>query len=181
MGENTLLCGENRDRGSLRLPGKQEEFVRQLIVTGKPVVLVMFGGRAQVIGDLADKCAAVIQAWYPGEEGGNALADIIYGNVAPSGKLSVSYPKVELNENICYNYSSTPDERIQYHFGYGLNYTTFDYSDLVVDKSVFTTDELFNISFNVTNTGSREGDEIVQIYISPVSYTHLTLPTILLV
>lgn len=169
MGENTLLCGENRDRGSLRLPGKQEEFVRQLIVTGKPVVLVMFGGRAQVIGDLADKCAAVIQAWYPGEEGGNALADIIYGNVAPSGKLSVSYPKVELNENICYNYSSTPDERIQYHFGYGLNYTTFDYSDLVVDKSVFTTDELFNISFNVTNTGSREGDEIVQIYISPTS------------
>ncbi|MFA7042647.1 MAG: glycoside hydrolase family 3 N-terminal domain-containing protein, partial [Bacteroidales bacterium] len=92
MGENNLLCGENRDRGSLRLPGSQEDYVRELIATGKPVVLVVFGGRAQVLGDLVDKCAAVIQAWYPGEEGGNALADIIYGNISPSGKLSVSYP-----------------------------------------------------------------------------------------
>ncbi|MEE1062848.1 MAG: glycoside hydrolase family 3 C-terminal domain-containing protein, partial [Paludibacteraceae bacterium] len=72
VGENVMLCGENRDRTTLRLPGKQEQFVEKLIATGKPVILVMFGGRAQIISGLAEKCAAVIQAWYPGEEGGNA-------------------------------------------------------------------------------------------------------------
>ena len=79
VGENVMLCGENRDRTTLRLPGKQEQFVEKLVATGKPVILVMFGGRAQIISGLAEKCAAVIQAWYPGEEGGNAVADIIYG------------------------------------------------------------------------------------------------------
>lgn len=86
VGENVMLCGENRDRQGLRLPGKQEEFVEALIKTGKPVVLVIFGGRAQVVSGLAERCAAVIQAWYPGEEGGNAVADILYGKVSPSAK-----------------------------------------------------------------------------------------------
>ena len=103
MGENVMLCGENRDRQGLRLPGKQEQYVEELIKTGKPVVLVMFGGRAQVVSGLAERCAAVIQAWYPGEEGGNAVADILYGKVSPSAKLSVSYPNTEINEPICYN------------------------------------------------------------------------------
>jgi beta-glucosidase len=103
VGENVLLCGENRDRDGLRLPGKQEEFVDELIATGKPVILVIFGGRAQVVSGLAERCAAVIQAWYPGEEGGNAVADILYGNVSPSAKLSVSYPNTEVYEAMCYN------------------------------------------------------------------------------
>ena len=106
VGENVLLCGENRDRDGLRLPGRQEEFVEELIATGKPVILVMFGGRAQVVSGLAERCAAVIQAWYPGEEGGNAVADILYGNVSPSAKLSVSYPNEEVYEAMCYNYSA---------------------------------------------------------------------------
>lgn len=168
MGENTLLCGENRDRGGIRLPGKQEQFVRELIATGKPVVLVMFGGRAQVIGDLADKCAAVLQAWYPGEEGGNALADIIYGNISPSAKLSVSYPKVELSENICYNYSTKQDERIQWPFGYGLTYTSFEYSNLKADKQVSTDAYDIRLSLDVKNTGKQEAAEIVQLYLSPL-------------
>ena len=75
-----MLCGENRDRQGLRLPGRQEQYVEELLATGKPVVLVVFGGRAQVISGIAERCAAVIQAWYPGEEGGNAVADILYGN-----------------------------------------------------------------------------------------------------
>lgn len=167
MGENDLLCGENRDRGSLRLPGTQEAYVEELIATGKPVVLVIFGGRAQVIGDLADKCAAVIQAWYPGEEGGNALADILYGNVSPSGKLSVSYPAEEIYEPVCYNYSTEPDARIQYPFGYGLSYTTFEYSDIQAGKNIKTSDKAFKLSFDLTNSGEFEADEIVQIYLSP--------------
>lgn len=176
MGENPLLCGENRDRGGLRLPGEQESFVRKLIQTGKPIVLVMFGGRAQVIGDLADKCSAVIQAWYPGEEGGNAVADIIYGNINPSGKLSVGYPKEELNENICYNNNLGMDKRLQWPFGFGLSYTEFQYSNLKVDKQISTTDEMIHLCFDVTNSGKVDGDEIVQIYISPDSHSQLLKP-----
>lgn len=167
VGENAILCGENRDRKHLRLPGRQEEFVNKLIATGKPVVLVIFGGRAQVISGLAEKCAAVIQAWYPGEEGGNALADIILGNVSPSGKLSVSYPAEELHEPVCYNYDNLDTKKIAYPFGFGLSYTTFEYSNIAVDKSAATSAERFNVSVDVENTGKAAADEIVQLYLSP--------------
>lgn len=183
VGENVMLCGENRDRKTLRLPGKQEVFVEKLIATGKPVVLVMFGGRAQVISKLADKCAAIIQAWYPGEEGGNAVADILYGKVSPSGKLSVSYPNVEINEAICYNRSVEKDPRVAYPFGYGLSYTTFEYSDLIVycngsnevskfgakpkEVPCFSTDTGLSFDLKIKNSGKMAGDEIVQIYVSP--------------
>ena len=169
VGENVMLCGENRDRQGLRLPGKQEEYVEQLIATGRPVILVVFGGRAQVISGIADRCAAVIQAWYPGEEGGNALADIIYGKVAPSGKLSVSYPNVELDEPICYNYSMEKDSRIAWPFGHGLSYTTFEYSNLKVKGKSKTSDESVTLSFDVENTGSHAADETAQVYLSPTS------------
>lgn len=170
MGENVMLCGENRDRYGLRLPGSQENYVRELVATGKPVVLVMFGGRAQVIGDLAEKCAAVIQAWYPGEEGGNAVADILYGKVSPSAKLSVSYPSQEIYEPVCYNYSAEKDPRIQWPFGYGLSYTTFEYSGLRLEKqSVKTSAESIGLEFTVRNTGNVKADEIVQLYLSPTS------------
>ena len=167
VGENVMLCGENRDRQGLRLPGKQEQFVEELIQTGKPVVLVMFGGRAQVISGLAEKCAAIIQAWYPGEEGGNALADILYGKVSPSAKLSVSYPNVEINEPICYNYTVEKDARVAWPFGYGLSYTTFEYANLEATTEVTTNDESFNLTFDVKNTGKVAADEVAQIYLSP--------------
>jgi len=182
VGENVMLCGENRDRQSLRLPGKQERFVEELIKTGKPVVMVMFGGRAQVVSGLAEKCAAVIQAWYPGEEGGNAVADILYGKVSPSAKLSVSYPNKEVYEPMCYNNPSpvnvsstlnapgpilaTPNT--QWPFGYGLSYTTFDYSNLQMPKRCeLKADGHIDLSFDVKNTGKIAADEIVQIYLSP--------------
>ena len=167
VGENVMLCGENRDRHGLRLPGMQEQYVEDLLKIGKPVILVVFGGRAQVISGIAERCAAVIQAWYPGEEGGNALADILYGNVAPSAKLSVSYPKTEVYEPLCYNYSSEADARVQWPFGYGLSYTTFDYQNLQLVPEVLTTDESISIAFDVKNTGTRAADEIAQVYISP--------------
>ena len=167
VGENVMLCGENRDRQGLRLPGKQEQYVEELIKTGKPVILVIFGGRAQVISGLADRCAAVIQAWYPGEEGGNAVADILYGKVSPSAKLAVSYPNAEIYEPVCYNYSVEKDPRIQWPFGYGLTYTTFDYKNLQVNSKAQTTDESVDLTFQVKNTGKVAADEIVQIYLSP--------------
>lgn len=167
VGENVMLCGENRDRQGLRLPGRQEQYVEELIATGKPVVLVVFGGRAQVISGIAEKCAAVIQAWYPGEEGGNAVADILYGNVSPSAKLSVSYPNAEVYEPICYNTSVEKDPRVQWPFGYGLSYTSFEYSGLEVDDAASTGDKSVNISFKVSNTGQVAADEVAQIYLSP--------------
>jgi len=176
MGENVMLCGENRDRQSLRLPGKQEQYVEELIKTGKPVVLVMFGGRAQVVSGLAERCAAVIQAWYPGEEGGNAVADILYGIVSPSAKLSVSYPNTEINEPVCYNRSTEKDARIQWPFGYGLSYTTFEYSNLKVNGEVSTADESISLSFDIKNTGKMAADEVAQIYLSPTADNQMIRP-----
>ena len=167
VGENVMLCGENRDRQGLRLPGKQEQYVKELLNTGKPVVLIMFGGRAQVVSGIAEKCAAVIQAWYPGEEGGNAVADILYGKVSPSAKLSVSYPNVEINEPICYNYKTEKDPRVAWPFGYGLSYTTFDYQNLQVNSEAQTTDDFVELTFQVKNTGEVKADEVAQIYLSP--------------
>ena len=176
VGENVMLCGENRDRQGLRLPGKQEQFVEELIKTGKPVVLVMFGGRAQIISGLAEKCAAIIQAWYPGEEGGNAVADILYGKISPSAKLSVSYPNVEINEAICYNYSAEKDARIAWPFGYGLSYTTFEYANLETPQEIKTNDESFNLTFEVKNTGEVAADEVAQIYLSPTDQNQKIRP-----
>ena len=175
MGENVMLCGENRDRQGLRLPGKQEQYVESLLATGKPVVLVLFGGRAQVISGLAERCAAVIQAWYPGEEGGHAVADILFGKVSPSGKLSVSYPAEELYEPICYNYPKSANSQIAWPFGYGLTYTTFEYKNLQVNDAQ-TTDDAVEVTFQVKNTGERAADEIVQLYLSPTDSTQQLHP-----
>jgi len=186
VGENVMLCGENRDRQSLRLPGKQEQYVEELINTGNPVVLVVFGGRAQVISGLAEKCAAVIQAWYPGEEGGNAVADILYGNVSPSAKLSVSYPNTELNEPLCYNslpadisqssLLTPPSSKIAWPFGYGLTYTTFEYANLQVNSEAQTSDDFVELTFQVKNTGKVAATEIAQIYLSPADSTQQIRP-----
>ena len=181
VGENVMLCGENRDRKGLRLPGRQEQYVEELLATGKPVVLVVFGGRAQVLGDLAKKCAAVIQAWYPGEEGGNAVADILYGRVSPSAKLAVSYPDKEIYEPMCYNNPEPVDvhgtlnapgplyrtPNTQWPFGYGLSYTSFEYSNLKMNAEAKTSDESIELSFDVKNTGKMAADEVAQLYLSP--------------
>ena len=176
VGENVMLCGENRDRQGLRLPGKQEEYVEALLATGKPVVLVVFGGRAQVIAGLAERCAAVIQAWYPGEEGGHAVADILYGNVSPSAKLAVSYPNKEIYTPICYNDAIEPDSCIQWPFGYGLSYTTFEYKHMALDEEAKTTDEYIDLSFEVKNTGKVGATEIAQLYIAPADSTQSLRP-----
>lgn len=137
-----------RQRKGIRLPGDQEQFLKELIATGKPVVLVMFGGRPQVIDEVEAGCSAILQAWYPGEEGGNAVVDILLGNVNPSGKLCVSYPKTEDEELYCYN-NGESQERIAYPFGSGLSYTSFEYSDIKVPSTAQTTDDLIEVSCKV--------------------------------
>jgi len=166
VGENPTLCGEARERKGIRLPGDQERFVKELIATGKPVVLVMFGGRPQVIDEVEKGCAAILQAWYPGEEGGNAVTDILLGNVNPSGKLCVSYPKTEAKEQYCYN-NGIVSENVAYPFGFGLSYTNFEYSKIATSATAKTTDESIEVSCDIRNTGTKEGIEIVQLYVSP--------------
>lgn len=168
LGENPTLCGEARSRKGIRLPGDQEAFLKELIATGKPVVLVMFGGRPQVIADVEKGCAAILQAWYPGEEGGNAVADILLGNVNPSGKLCVSYPKTEKKEQYCYNYG-TKNDNIAYPFGFGLSYTSFEYGNLSVPVHAGTGSKTIKISCSIKNIGERAGTEVVQLYVSPKS------------
>jgi len=167
MGENTYLCGENRDREGIRLPGEQELFVEKLIETGKPVILVITGGRQQLVDKFEDKCAAIIQAWFPGEEAGNALADILIGNVNPSAKLCVSYPQNEDEQELNYQHGYV-DSKPQYPFGYGLSYTTFAYSDFRMPSNANINDAGFTISCSVQNTGDVDGTEILQLYVSPV-------------
>ena len=168
MGENIYLCGENRRRVGIRLPGDQEEFVKDLIATGKPVVLVMFSGRPEMISDIADGCAAILQAFYPGEEGGNAVSDVLTGKVNPSGKLCFSFPATESEDPYCYNNGVEPEKAL-YPFGFGLSYTSFAYSDISVQPSSKTKDGLVEVRCKVTNTGNVKGDEIVQLYVSPKS------------
>ena len=169
VGENPTLCGEGRERKGIRLPGDQEKFVNELIATGKPIVLVVFGGRSQVLGDIEQKCAAVLQAWDPGEEGGNAVADLLLGNVNPSGKLCVSYPKTESKNQVCYNDGTATADLVSHPFGYGLSYTTFKYDDIQVSKKISTNDKRFTVSCTIQNTGKISGTEIVQLYLSPTN------------
>ena len=167
MGENLYLCGEGRKRDDVRLPGEQEEFVKKLVATGKPVVIVIFGGRAMVLNGLEKQCAAIIQAWYPGEEGGNAIADLMLGNANPSGKLCTSYPAVDDKTPLSYNNGYTSPFKPLYPFGYGLSYTTYSYSDLKAPDSASITAESIPVTLKVKNTGSRAGTDVVQLYVSP--------------
>ena len=147
VGENILLCGEGRKRPGIRLPGKQEEFVRKLTETGKPVILIIFGGRPQVIGDLAERCSAVIQAFFPGQSGGDAVADLLAGKINFSAKLCVSSAMDE-DETV-----------IQYPFGFGLSYTSYDY------RTATVCDEENTVTLEIANSGSIPGTEIVQLYL----------------
>ena len=166
MGENIYLCGEGRERKGIRLPGEQEAFVKKLIATGKPVILVMYGGRPQVVNELEKGCAAIVQAWFPGEEGGQAIADIMIGKVNPSAKLCITYPKSEDNTEVNYKNGYAYGEP-QYPFGYGLSYTNYTYSDLQMNTSTKITDDRFEIACKVKNSGEKDGTEIVQLYVSP--------------
>lgn len=168
VGENISLNGEGRWRNGIGLPGQQEAFVEKLLDTGKPVVLVLFGGRQQVIDKIEGRCAAIINAWFPGEEGGNAIADILTGKVNPSAKLSVTYPNTQKKEEVNYQNGYDKTNQPLYPFGYGLSYTNYEYSGFEMPSETNVTDARFSVSFDLENTGKVEGTEIVQLYVSPV-------------
>jgi beta-glucosidase len=167
MGENRYLCGEGRDRADVRLPGEQEAFVKRLIATGKPVVLILFGGRPMILTDLEQGCGAIIYAWYPGQEGGHAVADMILGKFNPSAKLTITLPKTQKQIPVSHRLGYCRDNMPLYPFGHGLSYTTFGYANLTAPGSVSTGELEIPITFDLTNAGEREGVEIAQLYVVP--------------
>lgn len=161
VGENRYLCGEGTEREEITLPGNQEKYVEMLIETGKPVILCVFGGRPMAIAKLAEKCSAVLYAWYPGEEGGNALAEILFGMTNPSAKLAVTFPDRQEDVPVTLQ---TKQVKITYPYGYGLSYTTYTYSDFRVNTTANTSDEYMDVVYNVENTGNMDGSESTQFY-----------------
>jgi beta-glucosidase len=156
----------------LYIPDAQAELAKALVATGKPVVLVLTEGRPRVISKFEDKMQAVLLSFCPGNEGGDAFADVLFGDYNPNGKLTVTYPRYP-NDLMNYDYKETdlPDHhwgfdghQPQYRFGFGLSYTTFGYSNLKINKDTIAMKDKIVISVEVTNTGKREGQEVVQLY-----------------
>jgi beta-glucosidase len=165
--------GEFSDRASLALPGHQEELIKRVAATGKPIVVVIYGGSAVAMNNWLDKVPAVLDVWYPGEVGGEAVADVIFGDYNPAGRLPVTFPVSEAQLPLVYNHKPTGrgDDynnltgQPLFPFGFGLSYTSFDYSDIKIDKPDIKSGETTRLRMNVTNTGKFDGDEVVQLYI----------------
>lgn len=165
--------GEFQDRSSLSLPGHQEELINEIASTGKPVVVVLVGGSAIIMQKWINQVDGVMMVWYPGEEGGNAIASLLYGDNSPAGRLPISFPQAEGQLPLVYNHKPT-GRGDDYHdlsgeplypFGYGLSYTQFQYSNLVFSKDTLTRTGSIKVSLDITNVGNKIGDEVVQLYI----------------
>ncbi len=180
LGETDLMAGEAASRGSLDLPGRQEELLKTIVALGKPVVLVLLNGRPLSINWAAEHVPAILEAWEPGTEGGHAVADILFGDVNPGGKLPVTFPRSGSHAPMYYARTIThqPEDHPMYRsrywdslttplypFGYGLSYTTFEITNLTVSATQIKVGNSVTVTANVTNTGSMAGDEVVQLYI----------------
>ncbi len=183
IGERRDMTGEAKSRSSIRIPGVQEELVQVLQATGKPVVVLINAGRPLVFNKTADIAPAILYTWWLGTEAGNAIADVLFGDYNPSAKLPMTFPRDEGQLPIYYNHFNTgrpaPNETTtnyvsayidlknspKYPFGYGLSYTSFQYSDLQLSKNKISNSENIEVSFNLTNSGKYAGDEVVQLYL----------------
>ncbi|HTH30691.1 MAG TPA: glycoside hydrolase family 3 C-terminal domain-containing protein, partial [Lacibacter sp.] len=165
--------GEFNDRALLHLPGLQEEMIKRIAATGKPVVVLLVGGSAITMNNWIDKVPAILDVWYPGDAGGEAAADILFGDRSPSGKLPITFPVSEAQLPLVYNHKPTGrgDDynnltgQPLFPFGFGLSYTTFTYSDLQLHKKKITAGENLTVTFKLKNTGKYTTDEVVQLYL----------------
>jgi beta-glucosidase len=169
LGEPTY-CETPGNIDDLTLSAPQIRLTRELARTGKPIVMVLVEGRPRVVRTIADDAGAILMAYLPGMEGGQAIADVLFGDANPSGKLPFTYPKYS-GWYVCYDHKKSEETAPnkfdpQWQFGHGLSYTTFEYSDLQLDKKKLSPDDTLTVKVNVANTGSRQGAEIVQLYLS---------------
>jgi beta-glucosidase len=181
LGERGDMSGEAASRSSLELPGRQEELLEAVAATGTPVVLVLMNGRPLILPWASDHVPAIVETWFLGVEAGNATADVLFGDVNPSGRLPVTFPRVLGQVPIYYNHRNTgrpPDPNNKYTskyidvpvtprytFGFGLSYTTFAYSNLKLSAASARASDTVTATVTVTNTGAREGTEVVQLYV----------------
>ncbi|MHA4809020.1 glycoside hydrolase family 3 C-terminal domain-containing protein [Flavitalea flava] len=171
--------GEFQDRAFLGLPGHQEEMIREIAATGKPVVVILTGGSAITMSGWLDKVPSVLDVWYPGEEGGAAVADVLFGTYNPAGRLPITFPVSEGQLPLVYNHQPTGrgDDYNDlsglplFPFGFGLSYTHFEYGELVLDKTILNKGESTRVHIPLTNKGKKEGDEVVQLYIRELEAT----------
>lgn len=172
MGDNEETSGENFDRTSLDLPGRQLELVKAVYATGTPVVLLLQSGRPVSANWENEHLPAILEAWFPGEQGGAAVADVLFGDAEPCGRLPITFPR-SVGQVPCH-YSRRPgggkkyvemDWLPLYPFGYGLAYTTFAYSDLTLDRRTIAPSDTLRVSFTVKNTGARPGVAVPQVYV----------------
>jgi beta-glucosidase len=182
LGETREMSGEAAARSTLDLPGRQEELIERIKATGRPYAVVLFTGRPLALEDVVGDMPALLQAWFPGVQAGPAVADVVFGKVNPGGKLPVSFPRRLGQVPIYYNHERTgrpcnPDVKWNsrhrdiphcsplFEFGYGLSYTTFEVSNLQLSSSTVPRNGSLTASATVRNTGSRAGDEVVQLYL----------------
>ncbi len=172
--------GEFRDRALLSLPGHQEELVNKIAATGKPVVVVLVGGSAVTMNTWKDNVNGIVEAWYAGQEGGNAIAAILFGDENPGGKLPITFPIHEGQLPLIYNHKPTGrgDDYDNlsglplFPFGYGLSYSTFEFSNLKLSKKTIAINESTTLTFQLKNTSAVAGDEVVQLYIKDLIATY---------
>jgi beta-glucosidase len=185
VGESADMSGEAASRSSLDLPGRQLDLVKAIQQTGKPVVVVLMNGRPLTINWVAENTPAILETWFCGTQAGNAIADVLFGNVNPGGKLPVSFPRSVGQEPLYYNHLNTgrpPDPKSKYTskyldvpwtplfpFGFGLSYTKFKLSNLHLSASQIRSDGVLTINAEVENVGQRLGDEVVQLYLRDVA------------
>jgi beta-glucosidase len=178
LGELASMSGEARSRATLDLPGAQQELLEALQATGKPVVLVLMSGRPLTIPWAADHIPAILQAWFGGSQAGSALADVLFGDFNPCGRLPLTWPRAVGQIPLYYNHKNTGRPHVSryedidnsplFPFGFGLSYTTFKYENLAVRPASIAPDETLQISVRLTNTGERHGTEVVQLYLRDV-------------
>ncbi|MCC5920862.1 MAG: beta-glucosidase BglX [Cyclobacteriaceae bacterium] len=181
LGESEHMGGEAASRTSIEIPGNQMKLFNELKATGKPIVAVLMNSRPLAISELDNKADAILETWFLGTEAGNAIADVIFGEYNPSAKLPVTFPRslgqvpihynmkntgrpIDHDEKYTSKYIDSPNDPL-YPFGYGLSYTSFDYSDLSLNSKKITKDDELKVSVKVENTGEVDGEEVVQLYI----------------
>ncbi len=181
VGERAWMTGEAASRSDLSLPGVQKELVLELLKTGKPIVVVLMNGRPITIPELADKAPAILETWFGGTQTGNAVYDVLFGDYNPGGKLTMTFPRsvgqipiyyaqkstgrpFDANNKYSTKYLDIPNTP-QFPFGFGLSYTTFEYSNLGVSKTIFGFKDKIDINVTVKNIGTRDGEEVVQLYV----------------
>jgi beta-glucosidase len=182
LGESNELVEENRDVASLDLHGMQQELIEAIQKTGTPVVCVLLNGRPLSINWISENIPALVEAWFPGEAGGRAVADVLFGDYNPGGRLPITVPKSVGQLPIYYNQKPSAihryvseSENPLYTFGYGLSYTKFEYSNFDINTKEIKADGELKVSIDVKNTGNYDGDEVVQLYIKDV-YSSVTTP-----